>query len=213
MTTVVQLETTNRDNYPLGIVNDQLALQSGPVLQSLIGSDAGGPIAVLADEPLPAKDFGRPVHLVATAHYAVPEYHGLFPPTSPPAPPWLNELERITLRVPFALTPVRSGSYTFHQAPVVEQGVGVQALSLNVSPARSVFYGMAGGARIELRLSGLPADMELLSFVRVQSRVSFEGGSGGNLGPGQMVLQIPGMTVGTPALVLLQKMGQKAPRL
>ena len=130
----------------------------------------------------------------------------------PPAPPWLNHLDRISVRVPFTISPPRLGGYTYHLAPTVKQGIGVQVQSLDYSPAHSAFYGMAGGARIELVFTGLPADLELLSFIRVESQRTLNGGgmsgdgggTSGDHGPGLFELRIPGMTLNTPVMTLLQ---------
>lgn len=203
--TVVQLETTNADSYPLGIMNDLLALHAGPILQDIGGSSSGGPVALLDVEPLPPDDIGRPVELVASSHVTPPMFNGLYPPTLPPSPPWLNQLDRLSLSVPFLITPAGSGGFTYHQAPVVEQGIGVQIESLDLSPFHPAFYGTAGGARLVLRFTGLPADMELLSFVLIQSQSSIGGGTFGDSGPGQVQLTIPGMTVSTPAMTLPQQ--------
>ena len=108
------------------------------------------------------------------------------------------------MSVPFALTALRSGSYTYHQASVVHQGVEVQVQSLVVSSGSSAFYGSAGGASMEILFSGLPADMELLSFLRLEASESFTGATQGDTGPGRIDLEIPGMTVDTPAFTLLQ---------
>ena len=90
------------------------------------------------------------VEIIATTSYSLPVYNGMYPPTMSPAPPWLNHLDRISVRVPFTISPPRLGGYTYHQPPVVKQGIGVQVQMLDYSPAHSAFYGMAGGARIEL---------------------------------------------------------------
>jgi hypothetical protein len=201
--TVVQLETTNTDNYPLGIWESQLALQSGPILH-VTGGYSGPATILTVFEPVPQGDFGALVHFVATAHFMPPQDFGLNPPTPPPAPPWLNDLESIAVSVPFAIPAVRLGGYTYHQAPVVKQGIGVQVQSLEYSPSHTSFYGTAGGACIELLFSGLPADLELLSFIRLQSHESFGAGEEGDNGPGLLELQIPGMSVSTPAFTLLQ---------
>lgn len=201
--TVVQLETSNTADFPLGIFNPQLALQSGQVLQST-GGYSGGTNSLQVYEPVPPDDFGLHVPFVATAHFMVPQYFGMYPPTLPPAPPWVNNLDQLSVSVPFAITTVRSGGYTYHEAPTVKQGIGVQVQSLAYSPSGTAFYGPAGGASIELLFSGLPADMELLSFIRLQSHQSFGAGSEGDSGPGLLELQIPGMTVSTPAFTILQ---------
>ncbi len=146
------------------------------------------------------------MHFVATAHFMALVYSGMSPPppTAPPAPPWLNDLDRIALSVPFALAPARSGGYTYQQSPIVKQGIGVQVQSLQLSPARTAFYGAAGGASIELLFSGLPADMELVSFMRVLAQNTIAGVTQGNGGPGLVLLHIPGMTVRLPAFTALQ---------
>jgi hypothetical protein len=144
------------------------------------------------------------VHFVATAHFRVQAYWGMNPPTPPPAPPWLQDLDHIVVSVPFALTPVRSGGYTYHLAPVVSQGIAVQVQSLAFASGDTAFYGSAGGASIELHFSGLPANMELLSFLRLESQESITGATEGDSGPERVELQIPGMTVRTPAFTLLQ---------
>lgn len=205
-TTVVQLETTNTAGYPLGIWDSQLALPSGRTFLAA-GGDSGTATSLTIYEPLPPEDFGPQVHFVVTAHFMPPTYNGLYPPTLPPAPSWLKDVGRIALSVPFALAPERSGDYMYKQAPVVKQGIGVQVEWLQVSPEHTAFYGAAGGASIELLFSGLPADMELLSFTRLESRNSIgmgSNGSQGDLGPGLVELGIPGMTVSTPAITILQ---------
>jgi hypothetical protein len=201
--TAVQLETTNTSNYPLLLIyQPQLALQSGHVLQT--GSGYSGTSALLLSEPLPPDDFTSRVRLVATSHFMGSVLNGPPPPSPPPAPPWLKNIRAITVSVPFAITPVRSGGYLYHQAPTVKQGIGVQVLSLQYAPSRTVFYGTAGGASIELRFTGLPADMELLSFLRFQSHVFFESGSESDGSPGLLDLNIPGMGLLTPAFTILQ---------
>jgi hypothetical protein len=201
--TVVQLETTNTAGYPLAIWEPQLALPSGRTFLAA-GGQWGGPTSLTIYEPVPPADFAPLVHFVTTAHFRVPMYAGMNPPTAPPAPPWLKDLDHIAVSVPFALTPPRSGGYTFQQAPTVKQGIGVQVQWLQISPAATAFYGPAGGASIELLFSGLPADIELLSFIRLQARNSIGGGTQGNLGPGLVQLQIPGMSVSSPAFTVLQ---------
>ncbi len=202
--TVVRLEMADTDGYPLSIADDQLTLQSGGILHQGNGGYTGGAIGLMVAEPLPAADFGPRTQLVASAQFMVPMYNGMYPPTLPPAPPWLNDLDRLTLRVPFAISPARSGGYTFHEAPIVTQGIGVQVQSLDFSPSHTAFFGEAGGARIELLFSGLPANMELLSFIRVESQRSIDGATAGDRGPGLVELHIPGMTVNTPVMTLLQ---------
>jgi hypothetical protein len=201
--TVVQLETANTAGYPLAIIwGPQLALPSGRTFQ-VAGGSSGAATSLTVYDPVPPADFAPLVHFVTTAHFMLPQYFGMNPPTAPPAPPWLKELDRITLSVPFALAPARSGSSTYQQAPIVKQGIGVQVQWLQVSPARTAFYGPAGGASIELLFSGLPADLELLSFLRLESQNSI-GGTRGDYGPGRVELQIPGMSVSTPAFTVLQ---------
>jgi hypothetical protein len=84
--------------------------------------------------------------------------------------------------------------------PVIRHGIGVEVQSLDFSPAHTAFWGTAGGARLELRFSGLPATLELLAFIRLQSHYFF----GGNHGPGLVRLHVPGMTVSTPMMTRLQ---------
>jgi len=203
--TVVQLETTNTAGYLLAIIwGPQLALPSGRTFQAA-GGESGALHSLTIYEPVPPSDYAPLVHFVTTAHFMLPVYNGMNPPTAPPAPPWLiNDLDRITVSVPFALAPARSGGSTYQQAPIVKQGIGVQVLWLQISPARTAFYGPAGGASIELVFSGLPADMELLSFIRLQSQISMGGLTQGDNGPGLVRLQIPGMSVSTPAFTVLQ---------
>jgi hypothetical protein len=208
--TLVNLVATNTYNYPLS-VSAQLKLASGYTLKATTGGHWGGPDVLIVDEPLPPQDFASQVELIVTTGYSPAEYNGMYPPTMPPAPPWLNHLDRISVNVPFMLSPPRSGSYTYHVAPIVKQGIGVQVQMLDVSPADSTAFGEAGGARIELRFTGLPADLELLSFIRVKAARPItdpgpNGGSGtsGNRGPGLFQLRIPGMTVDTPVMTLLQ---------
>lgn len=197
--TIVRLATTNTYNYPLSVSQAQLALPSGYILKDGNGGMSGGAFALIADEPLPPQEMKLPVHLIATARFAPPTYNGMFPPTLPPAPPWLNTIYNIPLSLTFTINPARSGSYTFHQAPTVAQGIGVQVESLDTSPAHTAFFGQAGGARIRLRFTGLPKDMELLSFILVASQRTINGGTGGDNGPGLVQLHIPGMSVGAPA--------------
>lgn len=201
--TVVQLETTNTASYPLAIRDPHLALPSGRTFQ-VAGGYLSAPTSFTIYDPVPPADFAPLVHVVTTAHFTLPVSHGMNPPTAPPAPPWLKALDRIAVSVPFALAPVRSGGYTYHQAPIVKRGIGVQVQWLQVSPAGTAFYGPAGGASVELLFSGLPADMELLSFIRLKSQNSIEGGAEGDYGPGLVELHIPGMTVSTPAFTVLQ---------
>ncbi|HKV83459.1 MAG TPA: hypothetical protein VJN88_02815, partial [Ktedonobacterales bacterium] len=204
--TVVQLETSNTAGFPLTIWNSQIALPSDPAFLCAAG-DTYGPTGLGVCEPLPPQDFAPQVHFVAAAHFRLPNYNGGYAPTAPPAPSWLKDLDRIAVSVPFALAPTRSGVYIYHQAPVVKQGIGVQVEWLQVSPEHTAFYGVAGGASIELLFSGLPANMEILSFGRLAARNSI-GMSGdgwqGDVGPGLVDLQIPGLTVSTPALTALQ---------
>ncbi len=201
--TVVQLETANTAGYPLAIWEPQLALPSGRTFQAA-GGTLGYPTSLTVYDPVPPADFAPLVHFVTTAHFMVPRSLGMNPPTAPPAPPWLKDLDRIAVSVPFALAPARSGGYTYQQAPIVKQGIGVQVQWLQISPAHTAFYGPAGGASIELLFSGLPADMELLSFIRLESQNSIGGGTQGDYGPGRVELQIPGMSVSTPAFTVLQ---------
>jgi hypothetical protein len=201
--TVVQLETTNTANYPLSILQPQVALQSGQILQGA-GGYSTDPTAMVVAEPVPPNDFGPLVHLVASTHFMVAESFGMNPPTLPPSPPWINHVYGITVSVPFAIPAVRSGGSIYHKAPVVEQGIGVQVQWLEYAPSRTAFYGHAGGASIDLLFSGLPEDLELLSFIRLQSQQSFGAGTEGDNGPGQVDLNIPGMTVSTPAFTVLQ---------
>lgn len=202
--TIVELIASNTYNYPLS-VSGQLTLTSGYELRGTLGGHWGGPDVLIVDEPLPPRDFAPRVEIIATTSYSLPVYNGMYPPTMPPAPPWLNHLDRISVRVPFTISPPRLGGYTYHQPPVVKQGIGVQVQMLDYSPAHSAFYGMAGGARIEVRFTGLPADLELLSFIRVESQRTLEGGgTSGDHGPGLFELSIPGMTLNTPVMILLQ---------
>jgi hypothetical protein len=202
--TVIRLQTSNTAHFPLGLGDAQVALASGYELQSGLGGYYGGPGSLLVLDPLPAQDFAPHVEMVVTGHFIVPMYDGLHPPTMPPAPPWLNHLDKISLRVPFTLSPPQSSFHAYQQPPTVKQGIGVQAQSLDISPAHAAFYGAAGGARIELRFSGLPSDLELLSFIRVESERTVDGGTIGVHGPGLIELHIPGMTVDTPMMALLQ---------
>lgn len=102
--TVIQLQTANTASYPLDISDSQLALQSGRTFKGA-GGVSGGPVSSTIYEPVPPNDFRPLVHFVATAHFMLPEYNGFTPPTLPPAPPWLNELDHIAMSVPFALAP------------------------------------------------------------------------------------------------------------
>jgi hypothetical protein len=202
--TIVELVASNTYNYPLS-VSGQLALASGYVLRGTVGGHWGGPDALIVDEPLPPQDFAPRVEIIATTSYSLPVYNGLNPPTMPPAPPWLSHLNRISVRVPFMISPPRDSGFTYHMAPTIKRGIGVQVQSLDISPSHKAFFGAAGGARIELRFTGLPADMELLAFIRVLSQRTIEGGgTAGDRGPGLLELRIPGMTVNTPVMTLLQ---------
>lgn len=107
------------------------------------------------------------------------------------------------MSVPFALAPARSVGYTYQQASSVKQGISVEVQWLQISPTSSAFFGPSGGASIELIFRGLPADMELLSFIRLESRNYIPGGISGNSGPGHVELHIPGMSVGTPEFTAL----------
>lgn len=203
--TVIRVQMSNTSNFPLGLDEPKLALASGKLLQSGLGGSYGGDGSVAVFEPLPTQDFASRVELVASDGFLMPMYSGMFPPTLPPTPTWLNNLSNITVRVPFTLSPLPIKSYAVPQAPTVKQGIGVQVQSFDISPAHDAFYGSAGGARVELRFTGLPSDLELLSFIRIESaRTLKDGGTTGDHGPGQIDLQIPGMTVGTPVLTLLQ---------
>ncbi len=202
--TIVELVASNTYNYPLR-VSGQLTLASGYELQGTLGGHWGGPDILIVDEPLPPQDFAPRVEIIATTGYSLPVSFGMYPPTMPPAPPWLNHLDRINVRVPFTISPPRAGGFTYHLAPVVKQSIGVQVQMLDYSPAQSAFYGMAGGARIEVRFTGLPADLELLSFIRVESQRTLDGGgTSGDHGPGLFELCIPGMSLTTPVMTLLQ---------
>ncbi|HEX9038589.1 MAG TPA: hypothetical protein VF808_16525 [Ktedonobacterales bacterium] len=209
--TLVHLVAANTYNYPL-MLNGQLALKSGYVLLGANGGFGSTGETLIGDEPLPPQDFAPRVEIIATATLSPPVSFGLAPPTYPPAPPWLNRLDRIAIRVPFTLSPPRWGGFTYHQPPVVEQGIGVQVQILDVSPTHESCVGEAGGARVELRFTGLPADLELLSFIRVQSQRASNGsacygggtGSSGDNGPGLFELHIPGMTLASPVMTLLQ---------
>jgi hypothetical protein len=201
--TVVRLETTNTPGYPLDIWQAQLALPSGRSLMDA-GGQSGGGASFTVYEPVPSEEVSPLVHLVATAHFRVRASWGLTRPPLPPAPSWLSALPQLALSLPFALTPVRSGGYLYHQAPIVEHGIAVQVQSLAFASGDTAFYGSAGGASIELLVSGLPADIELLSFIRLESRESITGATEGDLGPGLLDLLIPGMTVSTPMITILQ---------
>jgi hypothetical protein len=203
--TVVQLETTNTAGYLLAIGDAQLALPSGRTFQ-VTGGISGASYSFTIYDPVSPADFAPLAHFVTTAHFTEPVSFGRNPLPSPPVPPppWLNHLDRIALSVPFALALPRLGGYTFQQPPIVEQKIGVQVQWLQVSPAGTAFYGPAGGASIELLFSGLPADMELLSFIRLVARNSIAGGTQGDYGPGRVELHIPGMSVSTPAFTVLQ---------
>ena len=205
--TVVELETANSDNYPLSISDPQVALKSGRVLQGF-GGGSGALGTLVVAEPVPPDAFGPQVQYVATAHFMYTLLPVLNPPTPPPAPPWLGNLNKITVNVPFEIPAVRSGGYSYHQAPIVKQGIGVRVQSLDYSSSHTAFYGAAGGARLELLFSGLPADMELLSFIDLQASDSINiGGATSTVaysGPGLLQLHIPGMTVSTPEFTLLQ---------
>lgn len=203
--TVVRLQISNTANFPLSLTTSDLTLPSGYALQQGLGGYYSGPGSLVVFEPLPPQDFAAQVELTATGHFMVPMYNGMFPPTLPPTPTWLNNLSNITVRVPFMLSPQPIKSYAVPQAPTVKQGIGVQVQSFDMSPAHDAFFGAAGGARVELRFTGLPSDLELLSFIRIESaRTLKDGGTTGDHGPGQIDLQIPGMTVGTPVMTLLQ---------
>jgi hypothetical protein len=209
--TLVHLVTSNTYNYPLG-AGGRLSLASGYVLKETIGGYSGGSDVLIVDEPLSPQDFSPNVEIIASVGFSPPVYMGFYPPTMPPAPPWLNDLDHVTIRVPFTINPPRLGGFIYHQTPTVKQGIGVQVQSLDYSPAHSSCLGEAGGARIEVRFTGLPADLELLSFIRVESRrysiaSSCDGGgtgSSGNLGSGRFALTIPGMSLGIPVMTLLQ---------
>jgi len=175
-----------------------------PFGQLLHGIDGyyGGPSALLAYEPLPTEDFGRPARLLTTVHigpWLCPSVLGGATPYPSP-----SSAVDLTLNVPFAIIPVGSGHHVYHQAPVIKQGIGVQVQSLDFSPPHSLFYwgeyGRASGARIKLLFSGLPANLELLSFLKLESRSFYTE----HRAPGLLRLQVPGMTVSTPAMTLLQ---------
>jgi hypothetical protein len=189
--TVAQLEETNADNYLLALMTPQLKLASGYVLKGAGGGVTGGPTTVVFDEPLPPQDFAPQVQLVASADIAEPMY-SMPPPSPSPTPSWLDKLNGLTLRVPFTLGPARSAAYTYSQPPVVEQGIGVQVQLLDISPGRTAFFGPAGGARVELRFSGLPTNMELLSFIRMEWQRATSDGTSGDHGPGQLGAAYPG---------------------
>ncbi|HEX9068481.1 MAG TPA: hypothetical protein VF807_06900, partial [Ktedonobacterales bacterium] len=189
--------------YLLQIEEPQLSLASGRTFKTA-GGETSAPTSFTIYEPVPPADAAPLVQFVTTAHFSPPVSHGPYLPISLPAPPWLKDLDHFAVSVPFALAPARSGSSTYQQAPIVEQGIRVEVQWLQIAPTRSTFYGPAGGASIELVFRGLPADMELLSFIRLESRNSIAGGTEGDSGPGRVELHIPGMSVSTPAFTVLQ---------
>lgn len=209
--TLVHLASSNTYHYPL-MLSGQLALKSGYALQGTIGGYSSADDTTMIDEPLPPQDITSNVEIIATATFGPPMYNGLYPPSLPPAPPWLNQVSQITIRVPFTISPARAGGFTYHLAPTIEQGIGVQVQSLDYSPAQTSCFGQMGGARVVVRFTGLPADLELLSFILVESRrptydsVSCGSGDGhsGDNGPGAFTLTIPGMNLGSPVMTLLQ---------
>ncbi|MFI5274999.1 MAG: hypothetical protein ACHQ4H_18365, partial [Ktedonobacterales bacterium] len=166
------------------------------------GANDGSSMTIF--EPVPPEESGPQVRLVVSAHFRQSITWGWNPPTPPPAPAWLSNLSQITVSVPFALPLIRSGGFLYHDPPVVRQGIGVQVQSLAYSSSTTAFYGPSGGASVELLFSGLPANMELLSFIRLTARTTILGGTLGDSGPGRIDLQIPGMTLGAPEFTLMQ---------
>jgi hypothetical protein len=209
--TLVHLVSSNTYHYPL-MLNGRLSLKSGYVLQGRIGGYSTANDTVIGDEPLPTRDIAPNVEIVATATFGPPISSGWSQPTYSLIPPWVNRVNDITIRVPFAISPLRAGGFNYHLAPTVEQGIGVQVQSLDYSPAQTSCFGQMGGARVEVRFTGLPADLELLSFILVESRspvydsksCGTGNGSAGDNGPGTFTLTIPGMSLGIPNMTLLQ---------
>lgn len=205
--TAVQLETSNAADQPLAIWEPQLAFApGGRTLQQAAGACGGTPSCLVVYTPVAPAESAPLVHFVASSHFRV-QHSNVFQPggtTPTPTPGWLTGLDQLALSVPFALAPVRSRGYTYQQAPTVKQGIGVQAEWLQVAPAANAFYGPAGGASVELQFSGLPANMEILSFLRIAFQNHICGGTTGNAGPGSVDLTIPGMTVSDPAFTVLQ---------
>ncbi len=90
-------------------------------------------------------------------------------------------------RIPFTLTPVAGTTIPVTLPAQTHDGITIQVESVGIAPAGGGLDGQNGGARIHVRVSGLPANMLLLD-VASYSTAFQEGpdGAGSSSSPGQL---------------------------
>lgn len=148
--------------------------------------------------PLPQAALATPQTLTFTAENmdtSIPTGAGTPTSGTPTVGPW---------RITFDLTPVAGQSFTLSSQPIEHSGVSVQPLRLDVAPPGGGLDGLAGGARLIVRISGLDARAQpgdLANLVNTTFYNSFLGG-GASCGGGEFVLQLPNGQWRRPASVV-----------
>lgn len=155
--TTIQIVITgpaSKINDP-SILDDSLTDDQGHIFMSngdgYQGKIHNHVIGTLSYPPLPIAELQAPIHMTL----AITRLY----PSVPPAP-FVHGLWRSS----FVASPVQWEQHAIHMAPVMANGVSVQAQSLEVAPAGETPKGGTGGVRLDLTFTGLPTQTNLSGF-------------------------------------------------
>jgi hypothetical protein len=150
------------------------------------GKDPNHVTITLPYAPFPIEVLHAPLHLT----FAITRMESFPMPPSPPSSSMIHGLWRSS----FVVTPIQWTQYTIHMAPVVADGVSVQAQSLEVVPGGVTPQDNASGVRLDLTFTGVPAQTSSDSFQNWSSTTQVEC-SEGPCQPSIALLTLPGWQV------------------
>lgn len=175
--------------------NMALTDSSGKVYRAISSGSAnqlGYPNAQIAlFPPLPQSELGVRQHLTFSFDRLTggPDQSGVVGTPISTVGPW---------QVPFTITPVAGKSIPVSLPAQTHDGLTIQVESVDIAPAGGGLDGQNGGARIHVRISGLPAKMQLTDVANF-STAFWEGQNGG--GQSSSPDSLPG-ALGCPELDL-----------
>jgi hypothetical protein len=160
LSTQVQVAISGAVNMPSIVEAVLIDAQGHRFSDAGLGSGYNGknPSHVIGDlgfAPLPAGDLRQPQRLMLLVTHILPTI-----PPGPSGKPYVTGKWQSS----FTVVPTPGKLYHVTMAPVVEQGIGIQAPSLEVAPTAQTPIGQRGGVRVILTITGLPANALATNF-------------------------------------------------
>ncbi len=112
-------------------------------------------------------------------------------------------------QIPFNLTPAAGTAGALSNTPLTHNGLTIQPLRLDVAPGGGGLDGVAGGARVVVRVSGLAPGMHLRDLSGFNPGDGLNGYGSGGCGGGTLLLVLPNGQQIAPSYV--HSLGQTVP--